>query len=297
MMKRISVLITLLGICFLSIPLTASAQAAGGQAGAAEVDTTVTLHRFELKDNSVLVGTLLFEDSTTLHMKTMSGIEITIPRDQLESREIVTGQMVRGELWRKDPNTTRLLFAPTGRPLKKGHGYFAAYEILFPMLAVGVTDFFTLAGGMTLIPGASNQLYYIAPKIAFVRTEKFDLSAGVLYGNLIGGGDGAGIAYGVGTYGTNRQAFTFGLGFGFSGGDFANNPVLLLGGDVQTSRSIKLITENWIIMGENIVFYSFGIRFFGESLAADFGFIGINRQTEGFPFIPWLGFAYNFGEK
>ena len=271
MMKRICVFITLLTLCVLSIPLTTSAQAA-----AAQVDSTVTVHRFELKDNSVLIGRILSEDNTTILMKTTSGIEITIPKDQLESREIVTGQMVKGELWHKDPNTTRLFFAPTGRPLKKGDGYFAAYEIFFPMLAYGITDFFTLAGGITLLPGADDLLFYVAPKIAFVRTEKFDLSAGVLYGNTIRGSDGGGIAYGVGTYGSNRQAFTFGLGYGFSGKDFAENPVILLGGDTQISRRLKLITENWIILRDNIVFYSFGIRFFGESLAADFGFFGVN---------------------
>jgi hypothetical protein len=39
-----------------------------------------------------------------------------------------------------DPNYSRLLFAPTGRPLKKGDGYFSDYEVLFPGLAVGLTD-------------------------------------------------------------------------------------------------------------------------------------------------------------
>jgi hypothetical protein len=42
-----------------------------------------------------------------------------------------------------------------------------------------------------------------------------------------------------------------------------------------------------------------GLRFFGDHLAADIGFIyplhdgkGISR---GFPLIPWIEFAYNFG--
>ena len=312
MMKRISVFITLLSICSLFMHLTVSAQTAAGEAAAGEVgtaqagvaqaevtetDSTVTIHRIELIDNSVLIGSILFEDSTTVLFKTISGIEIGIPRDKIESHEIITGQLVRGKLWRKDPNTTRLLFAPTARPLRKGQGYFAAYEIFFPMIAYGITDFFTLAGGMTLIPGAPEQLFYIAPKLTFLREEKFDLSAGILYGNLIGGGEGGGIAYGVGTYGSDRQALTFGLGYGFSGGDFANNPVLLIGGELQSSKSTKLITENWIIMGEDIVIYSLGMRFFGENLAADFGFIGVNRETSGFPLMPWVGFAYNFDNK
>jgi hypothetical protein len=39
----------------------------------------------------------------------------------------------------------------------------------------------------------------------------------------------------------------------------------------------------------------FGIRFFEEKLAADLGFIYISG-AEGFPFLPWLGFTYNFGK-
>jgi len=38
------------------------------------------------------------------------------------------------------------------------------------------------------------------------------------------------------------------------------------------------------------------VRFFGEDLAADLGFIyPAGSKITGFPFIPWLGFVYNFG--
>lgn len=105
--------------------------------------------------------------------------------------------MVRGELWRTDPNHTRLLFAPTARALKAGQGYFSVYEIFFPFVAVGVTDFFTLSGGFSLFPGVESQLLYIAPKITPVHLEKFDLAAGVLYIKIPEEDEGAGILYSV----------------------------------------------------------------------------------------------------
>ena len=39
-------------------------------------------------------------------------------------------------------------------------------------------------------------------------------------------------------------------------------------------------------------------RFFGENLAADFSLLAlVGEDTSGFPFVPWIGFAYNFGKK
>jgi hypothetical protein len=93
---------------------------------------------------------------------------------------------------------------------------------------------------------------------------------------------------------------TLGLGYGYSEGEFASKPVVLLGGETQLSNSFKLITENWFPIGSDVVLLSLGVRFFGDNLSADLGFFYPmeNGQgiSEGFPFIPWLGFAYNFGK-
>jgi hypothetical protein len=265
----------------------------------AQQDTTMyQIIRLELKDGSILIGKLLSEDDSTIQIKTLSNIEALIQKQQIKRREIVSGQMVEGELWRKDPNRTRLLFAPTGRALKAGQGYFSTYEILFPFLAIGITDFLTVAGGISLVPGAENQLLYIAPKITPVQLDKFDLSAGVLYIRIPEEENAAGIVYGVGTYGTDKSALTLGLGYGFAGGEFADSPIFAIGGELRASKSVKFITENWIFPGEEVQLLSGGLRFFGENLAADFAFIfPAGSDIEGFPFIPWVGFVYNFGAK
>lgn len=57
----------------------------------------------------------------------------------------------------------------------------------------------------------------------------------------------------------------------------------MLGGELRISNSIKFIL-------------SLGIRFFSENLAADLGFVlPAGSRIKGFPFIPWVGFTYNFG--
>jgi len=139
------------------------------------------ISRLELKDGSVLIGYITRENESALQINTLSNIKAVVQVEQIKKRENLSGQFIEGQLWRSDPNRTRLLFAPTGRALKAGQGYFSSYEIFFPFLAVGLTDFFTLAGGMSLFPGAEEQLLYIAPKITPVQLKNFDLSAGVLY--------------------------------------------------------------------------------------------------------------------
>jgi hypothetical protein len=257
------------------------------------------VYRLLLKDGSEIVGTIVTEDSTLVNFQSVSKIRMSVPRNQIKAIAPLAGNIVDGEFRRSDPNYTRLFFAPTGRALKNGQGYFSAYEIFFPFIAVGVGDIVTLAGGMSLIPAASSQIFYLAPKITPLHLQNFDLSAGVLYINALGSDfSGGGIVYAVGTYGSSDHALTVGLGWGFAGGEIANKPILLLGGEIRLTNSIKLISENWIPPGTDFVVYSFGFRFFGESVAADLGFIRPSKMdSSGFPFIPWLGFAYNFGAR
>lgn len=260
----------------------------------AQQDTTeIEMVHLELIDGSTIVGNIIEEDESTLTIKTLTNLEIKVPKENIIEREIITGQITEGEFWHRDPNKTRMFFAPTGRSLKAGEGYFAAYEIFFPFIAVGVTDWFTLAGGMSLIPGAEKQAFYLAPKITPIQITNFDASLGILY-LAIPDEQGAGIGYGVATYSTEKASLTFGLGFGFSGDDFADKPIIVLGGEVRVSKSIKFLSENWFVLSGDINLLSFGLRFFGENLAADFGLVFTTEGGDGFPFLPWLGFAYNF---
>ena len=99
--------------------------------------------------------------------------------------------------------------------------------------------------------------------------------------------DGTGIIYGVGSYGDQNVSATAGLGWGFYGSKTADKPILMLGREVRISNNFKFITENWIPPNSDIVILSFGIRFFGENLAANLGFIHPTISGwEGFPFIP-----------
>jgi len=247
-----------------------------------------------LDDETVLTGEIQSVNADTVNLRTPSGIFIAIPEVKIRDVQRSRVEMSGGVFYRRDPNDTRLLFAPTGRGLRQGQGYFADYWIFFPTLAVGITDFLGVGGGMSIIPGAGSQLLYIAPKISFSPKENISIAGGFLSlgipeeNNLT-------LAYGVATLGSSRAALT--AGFGVPVTDERDEMIFLVGGELQTSNTTKIISENWIPSSGDAVL-SLGVRFFGERLAVDLAFIttaGILDDANGWPFIPWVDFAVNFG--
>jgi hypothetical protein len=247
-----------------------------------------------LDDENMLDGEVQSVTADTLNLRTPSGIFVAIP--EVKIRELLRSRVEAGggAYYRSDPNATRLFFAPTGRGLRQGQGYFADYWIFFPTVAVGITDFIGVSGGMSIIPGASSQLVYIAPKISFSVKDKASIAGGFLR-LVIPESDDVTLAYGVATLGSSRAALTG--GFGVPVTDERDEMIFLIGGELQTSNTTKIITENWIPSSGDAVF-SWGVRFFGERLAVDLAFIttaGILEDANGWPLIPWVDFAVNFG--
>ena len=70
------------------------------------------------------------------------------------------------------------MFAPTGRPLRRGDAYFFNHYVFFPGMAYGLTDHFTLSGGVSVLPGVglNEQLLSVAPSLEAV--ELFGITYG-----------------------------------------------------------------------------------------------------------------------
>ncbi|MFQ5822741.1 MAG: hypothetical protein ACE5JB_01655, partial [bacterium] len=183
---------------------------------------------------------------------------------------------------------------------RAGEGNFADFYVVFPTLAVGVTDFFMIGGGVSLFPGAESQLVYFSPKIRLIHRENFDLAAGMLYMGIPDEGD-LGAAYTSFSIGNPLGGFTFGVAVPFASEDSdLDSPAFLFGAETQVSNSAKFITENWWFTGVDggLLLVSGGIRFFGERLSADIGLITSPEAFDdgGFPFLPWVDFAVSFGK-
>lgn len=255
--------------------------------------------RLELKDGNTLIGTVASESPDSLHLVLPSGMRISIPKRMIGDRSVLDATIEEGAYRRLDPNRSRLFFAPTARPVRSGTGYLAVYELFFPYFAFGIADILTLAGGISLVPGATTQLFYLGPKVSIpLGGGGSYLAVGGHYANVFEStAEGVGIFYAAATLGSHTAAITLGGGYGYAESQFSENPLLIVGAEAQLSGSVKLITENWFPIGSDVSILSLGLRFFGDRLSADFGlyYFASDASTEGFPFLPWLSFAYVIG--
>ena len=87
------------------------------------VDST-QVQVIRLRDGSSIVGRVTEVGPDTVRFVAKAGTLSLARADIVEVREVETSALRQGEVWPANPNATRLLFAPTGRMLAKGEGYF-----------------------------------------------------------------------------------------------------------------------------------------------------------------------------
>lgn len=252
------------------------------------------LYEVELSDGSSFVARVAEVEGGTVVFVTTSGTRIEANRRGIRRLSVAEGNVVAGEYWRPDRNGGRLFFAPTGRTLPQGTGYFGTSFLVLPFVAAGITDQITLVFGAPITLGQVTPIY-LAPKVRVAKTEHIDLSVGslVVLSNEDWIDSNVGIAFAGGTFGSDDHALSLGLGWGWAGNDFEDEPVAMIGGELRMGPRAKLITENYILPGgvDNIV--SFGIRFIGEHLSVDLGLAG----AEGGCCLPLLNMTYAFGNR
>lgn len=272
--------------------------AAPGSSGAQEIqeipEPGEALYEVSLTDGSTLYARITSVEGDRVVLTTVGGTRVEVTRAQIREIRPADGSVVQGEFWVADPNVSRLFFTSTGRSLAAGQGYVGTYLIVLPFVAVGVTDRFTLAAGAPVLTGEFEP-FYLGPKIQLVRTRSAAFSVGTLV--FFFNDENVGLAYGVGTFGSPDHALTAGLGWGYSGTDFASEPVAMVGGETRVSRRVKLITENYILPEAVGVVFSGGLRFIGTRFATDVAVAGIATGDEAGCCVPLVNFSYTFGRR
>ena len=301
--------------CALALVLAVTAAAARvGSADDAPPVVTITL-----KDGGTLVGTVVQEDETSVTLRTASGTELKLPREAIASREARDPKARTAASPLSDPNDSRLMFAPTGRPLGKGNGYFSDHYVLFPGFAYGLTKNLSVAGGVSVIPalGISEQVFYVSASSAWKLNDTTSFALGGLYA---GGPDdeinGGAALFGIATFGHSDRSLSLGMGWlaareeeytygprgefsSHSEWRFRDAPVLMVGGSLRVARNLSLVSESWLFIGTDFDLrqqpFGLSLRFFSGRISADVGVVLVAEVLEeGFP-VPWLSFSYHFG--
>jgi hypothetical protein len=255
-----------------------------------------------LRDGSSIVGRVTEIGPDTVRFVAKAGALSIACADIVEVREVATSALRSGEVWPANPNATRLLFAPTGRMLEKGEGYFNDTYLFLVSVHGGITSRFSLGGGMSVLPldNFTDNALYIMPKVGVYASPKLNVAVGGLAG-IVGGlvdddvNATFGIVYAVGTAGSADASVSFGTGLAYAGGQFADRPVAMIGAEKRMSRRVSFVTENYLVPNDGVnAVISYGLRFFGEKLSADLAFWNAPGNNIPFPGIPYVAFSVKF---
>lgn len=287
--------ITLLMAVSAVVPAVAAGQCPHGRPSVSEVAPVGVTQEVVLVGGAAFLGRVI-DARDPLRFQLLSGDILELEPSRVLCVRPVEGTLHDGQFWPADPNATRLFFGPTGRALPQGVGYISVFELIMPMVAFGVTDRITAAGGIPLFIGSDGiELLWLAPKMEVIRTPIFRGAAGVLALFSPRVGESMGVLYGVGTLGrTTDLAATFGAGWGYSTeSGISSTPALLAGFESRVGRRVKLMSENYIFLDEGLGIMSFGPRFLGDRLAADLGLAAPVGAGDFFLF-PLINFVYNW---
>lgn len=266
--------------------------------GDVQVQDTTRLVQIETKDGNKYIGHIAVEDRGAIRLRTEKLGMMELQRSEIVSiTYILAKQMKEGAFWFDNPQATRHFWSPNGYGLKKGEAYYQNVWILFNQFSVGVTNNFTIGGGLLpgFLFGGAGTPVWITPKFSIpVSKDKFNIGLGGLLGtsSLSEKGSGFGILYGMTTFGDRDQNVTLGLGYGYASGKFNSNPTITVSAVVRVSARGYFITENYYLGSgsSGLVLLSFGGRRIVNRTGIDFGlFIPISSSTTTLVAIPWLG--------
>ena len=257
-----------------------------------------------LINGSILKGQIIekSENSVSINVKFSDSNQQTILVDISEIDRIVYDDSSHSdfdlEYLYKDPNKSRYFFVPSAFGIGSGNTYFRNTWVFFSSFGRGINNNLSVEGGISLFPGGGldNQLKFFSLKFNSDNINFNDIrfAAGGFY---LGSGEFAiGYIFGTVTQGGSDNNFSISSGLGYNreedGINLANSLTIVVCGKKRISKSISLISENWIFFDSDIMLSNTGIRFFGKSLSADFSGI-FDMSDLGIP-MPMLSISYQF---
>lgn len=249
----------------------------------------------ELRDSSVIRGTLVSKRSDTLVIETTILGTIFVMKKDIKTMEIIEKETPSDVKKRfENGHAIHNFVSATGIGLRKGEGYYNNTYLFINVGAYGFTNHFSL--GLTVL---TNDGIVVTPKLSFRVANNFSLgicgAAGLFIGGPLLGG------YGVATIGNRDHNLSIGVGSGISGEYKLDSPFFFsINGQIRLARKVSLITENYILQG--YLLGVTGFRFMNAKAAFNLGVIYPNVFDSGsvsgsIAPIPFLGFGIPFKIK
>lgn len=261
---------------------------------AIELQNDTTLVQITLNSGTQYIGTISSEDETSVSIDLRDGGQLTVQRDQILSIEpYLSG-------WKENEYKTRYFFAPNAFALGQKKGYYQNTWIFFNNVNYGITDNFSLGGGIVpfFLLGSSFTPIWLLPKYSFnVPSDKWHFAIGGMIGGVVGTGEleFGSLLYGNTTYGDANSNISVGLGFGLTNDGIDSTPVLNINGIRRVSERWFLLAESYFIINEGEGFLIAGSRYVMQSISIDFGLLRPTGIEYGsFIGVPWVGIGIPF---
>jgi hypothetical protein len=289
----------------------------------------------ESLDGSEMAGTLISEDSQQLVLQTINWGKVTILKSNIRSvRQLDENSYINGDFWFENPVYMRYAAGSSAYALKKGDIYYQNTYLFLQTMNFGITDHFSIAGGLELASPIFDrnapEFYYIAPKLAYQVGKKVNLgvqayiATGDLFDNFR---NVTGLLCGLATFGTKDNNVTFGIGWGAalqtrygfnssSSFELGKRPIATFAAMARPGKRIALVSESWFYSDQQINYYdsfysgpytnnrimkfgtTYGMRIMGERLAVDLGFINsLDIAQDIIVGYPYIQFMTKFGSK
>jgi hypothetical protein len=294
-MKRKYVFI--LWTLFWLTPLSIFAQKKQEKSDSTDKKLTVVV---ETKDGSRFVGKFIERRTDTVVLQTEAMGLIYLAESQMKSIDEV-GKVKEGSTnssWFRNPYAAQGLFFPTGISLKKGEGNYQNLMVGLNSIHYGITDNFSLGGGLEIISFAvtGNPVIYVEPKLSYSFSNNLHMSGGVyLLGSTSNFSSNSSIfalPFANLTYGNRDNNVTVGTYFSPQSG---GGQLVLIGGQWRVAKKFSLMSE--IYLSEGVALVTLGSRFMTETFNLSFGLFLFGNSGSSSGGFPYIGFTIPFGHK
>jgi hypothetical protein len=272
------------------VPVPALPSAPGGVRTSELPETNVTgrhevigqVYSVETASGTLFNGTLLAATDETLTFQTKELGVVTLQRANLRQLSSLTPDQVRRG-FDYVGNGTRMFIAPTARNLHQGEGEVQVIDIFLTSVNYGITDNVSVGVLVPIIPFVGVPFVAVTPKVSVPVSDKFHVGAGVLYG--------------LATYGTADTNITFGLGYGFGSDGIGSSPVGVIGANVRVSRLFSLVNETYVadFGSSGGVAGLGGLRYASPRFSASLGMLYYSARNGGV-YPAYLDVAFRFGK-
>lgn len=270
-----------------------------------EQDST-TLYKIETKDENMYVGYITYQDSKIVRLKTTTVGVITIDRKDISNIKLISKDRIQDRTYfYGDLHASRYLLSYNGYGLRKGNGYYQNMWIFFNQFGYGVTDNFSIGGGIIplfLFFGGSSSPVWIVPKVSIpIVKDRLNMGAGIIAAKIMGEDTKTfGIAFGSMTYGSRNNNISIGAGYGYAGSDWATRPTISISGKARIGKKTYLMSENYFMSfsDESLTLSMVGFKSLIRKVSIDYGLIiPIYSDMEQWFAMPWLGLTVPFGSN